>query len=202
MPNLKTASNRANQKYNSNKPNAAAVASLGTLKSAFDEEAILTSIEEAIGNFIERVINNIDKAVGKTGEPLMNTGNITNIQAIKSETGWKIVAPPYFDYQSKGVSGTKKAVPNSPYRFSGSKKTVNIDSVKEWIQQRGIIFEGMTQDQTAFLIAKSIYEKGITAKNLWEDEVELLKKEINIQIAEQIKNSFTLSTSRKNIKLS
>lgn len=198
MPTLRQASQKANAKYN--KPNASAIAGLGVSKSQFDTDSLLSSLEVAIGDFINRVINNIDTAVGSTGDPLINTGDITNISAEQTDNGWQIKAPIHLDFQSKGVSGTERNIPNSPYRFSGSKKSVNLDAIKLWIRQRGIVYEGQTEDQTAFLIGRSIYKKGIDAKNLWEGEVEQLRKDIGDEIANQIAGSFQ-SNIKKDIKI-
>jgi len=200
MPSLKQASQKANAKYNANKPNAAAVAGIGTPKLNVDTDSLLTSMEVAIGEFINRVIINIDKAVGKTGEPLINTGDITNISAEQTANGWEIKAPAQLDFQSKGVSGTQRQIPNSPYRFSGSKKAVNLDAIKLWVQQRGIVYEGLTQEQTIFLIARAIYKNGIEPKNLWENEIDKLKDDIGEGIANQIAASFT-NTKTKTIKI-
>ena len=196
---LKQASNKANAKRKK-ADYANFLSGIGQQKVQFDKDTLLDTLEFSIGEFINRVINNIDAAVGKTGDPLLNTGAITNISAEKDDNGWQIKAPPHLDFQSKGVSGTKKQVPNSPYKFSGSKKAINLDAVRLWVKQRGIVWEGMTEDQVVFLIAKSIYEQGIEAKNLWEKEVEKLRKDIGDQIAEQIANSFS-NTIKKDIKI-
>ena len=201
MPTLKQASQKANAKYNSNKPNAGAVGSIGVSKLQVDTGDLLSSMEVAIGDFISRFINNIDAAVGKTGEPLINTGDITNITAEQTDDGWQIKAPFQLDIQSKGVSGTERVIANTPYKFSGSKKAVNIDAIKVWIRQRGIQYEGLTEDQTAFLIARSIYKQGIDPKNLWEKEIEQLKEEIGEQIANQIAESISNKPIVKDIKI-
>lgn len=200
MPSLKNASNKANAKKKK-ADYANFLSGLGKSKIEFDKDAILDAIEGSIGEFITRVINNIDKAVGSTGEPLINTGDITNISAEKTENGWRIVAPPQLDFQSKGISGTERSVPNSPYKFSGSKKAVNLDSVRLWVRQRGIKYEGMTEEQTVFLISRSIYKKGIDPKNLWEGEVSKLQEDIGKEIANQIAASFSNNSIKKDIKI-
>lgn len=200
MPSLKQASQKANSKYNANKPNAAAVSAAGVSKLSVDTGDLLSSMETSIGDFIARVINNIDAAVGKTGDPILNTGNITNISAEQTDSGWQIKAPIYLDFQSKGVSGTERVIPNTPYKFSGSKKAVNLDAVKLWVQQRGIRFEGVSEDSTVFLIARSIYKQGIDPKNLWEKEVQQLQEEVGEQIANQIAQSFS-GTRKKDVKI-
>ena len=198
MPTLKQASTRAATKYNANKPGAPIG---GQSKADFDTGDALDSIETAIGDFIARVIENISNATGKTGEPLINTGDITNISAEKTDKGWVIKAPPQLDWQSKGISGTERKIPGSPYAFSGSKKSVNLDAIKTWIAQRGIVFEGVSEDSTAFLIGRSIYRNGIDAKNLWEGEVQKLADEAGQAIADAIAASVGNKQTTKDVKI-
>jgi hypothetical protein len=198
MPTLKQASNRAATKYNSNKAGAPIG---GQSKYDFDTGDALDNIETAIGDFIARVIGNIDQATGKTGEPLINTGDITNISAERTDSGWEIKAPPQLDWQSKGISGTERKIPGSPYAFSGSKKSVNLDAIKAWIASRGIIFEGVSEDSTAFLIGRSIYRNGIDAKNLWEGEVEQLADEAGKAVADAIASSIGNRTTQTDVKI-
>jgi hypothetical protein len=198
MPTLKQASNRATTKYNAAKPGAPTG---GRAKSDFDTGEALDQIETAIGDFIARVIDNIDQATGKTGEPLINTGDITNISAERTDSGWQIKAPPQLDWQSKGISGTERKIPGSPYAFSGSKKSVNLDAIKAWIQSRGIVFEGVSEDSTAFLIGRSIYRKGIDAKNLWEGEVAKLAEDAGQSIADAIAASIANRTTTQDVTI-
>lgn len=200
MPNLKQASSTAKAKYNSKKPNSSILSQLGTSKLSVDTSTLLDSMQVAIGEFIDRVLQNIDAAVGKTGAPLINTGEITNITAEETKNGWVIKAPKQLDYQSKGVSGTERRIPNSPYAFSGSKKSVNLDAIKIWVKSRGIAFENMTEDQTAFIIARSIYKNGIDPKNLWEKEIDKLKEDIGEEVANQIAASISVPAT-KDIKI-
>lgn len=193
MPTLKQASDKAKAKF---------VQQLagGVSKTEVDTDSLLDSMEVAIGDFISRIIDNIDRAVGKTGEPLINTGEITNISAEKEGNTWVIRAPRQFFYQSEGVSGTETKY-NTPYAFSGNSQAVNVDSIKTWIRQRGIKFEGVSEDSTAFLIARSVYKNGIKPKNLWKDEVDKLVDDAGEAVANQIVNSIQRGPLEKSIKI-
>jgi len=199
MATLKQASSRAKAKYK--KPDPSILAGLGTAKATFDATDAISAAEQAIGEFIERVLENINQAVGKTGDPLINTGEITNISAEKTDTGWVIKAPPHLDWQSKGISGTERKIPGSPYSFSGSKKSVNLTAIKQWIASRGIVFEGVSEDSTAFLIGRSIYRNGIDAKNLWEGEVAKLASDAGLAIAEGLAESIGNRDITKDVKI-
>ncbi len=63
----------------------------------------------------------------------------------------------YGEFVDEGVKGAKdnQVSSKSPYRFSGSKKTVPVDKIKGWCSRRGL------SEKLAYVIAKSVYEKGI-----------------------------------------
>lgn len=74
----------------------------------------------------------------------------------------------YLDQGVKGAVSSAKA-PNSPFRFgSGTGKKGGLtNGMKKWVRARKIRFRDretnkvMTYDQTAFLITRSIYRKGM-----------------------------------------
>jgi hypothetical protein len=83
---------------------------------------------------------------------------------------------PYGDFQDKGVRGTDASPINtakSPFRFgkskgSGKKQGGLSDSINKWVRARRFQFRDkkgkfMSYDSTAFLVARSIYRKGIPA---------------------------------------
>tara|TARA_X000001382_G_scaffold122439_1_gene105416 strand:- start:303 stop:836 length:534 start_codon:yes stop_codon:yes gene_type:complete len=77
----------------------------------------------------------------------------------------------YGKFQDRGVKGKTSSAkaPNSPYRFgTGSGKKGGLrKGIREWVQRRGIQFRDkksgrfLSYDSTAFLISRSIYQKGI-----------------------------------------
>lgn len=101
-------------------------------------------------------------------------------EADASKTGASFSASlsmlPYGDFQDKGVRGTDASpinTANSPFRFGKSKgkgKTQGglSDSINKWVRARRFQFRDkkgkfMSYDSTAFLVARSIYRKGIPA---------------------------------------
>lgn len=166
MPkNLSSASKAAISKANALK--AASIG--GTEKSKYSFE--LSDVEKAIGEFIERVVENINK------KDVIDTGNITNITAEDTGKGFQIIAPAYLDFQSKGVNGTE-VNHNSPYSFKdGPENAPSPKALESWSERRGL---------NAFAVSKSIQKKGITPKNLWEGEVEKLADDVGEEIANSI----------------
>ena len=63
----------------------------------------------------------------------------------------------YGRFVDEGVKGAKdnKVSNKAPYKFSGRKKTVPVDNIKSWCNKRGL------SEKLAYIIAKSVYEKGI-----------------------------------------
>lgn len=66
----------------------------------------------------------------------------------------------YGEFLDKGVHGTDSSYiknANSPYKYSGKFKSIPVEPIKKWCKRRGI------SDKLAFVIARSIYKKGIEA---------------------------------------
>ncbi len=98
-------------------------------------------------------------------------------EADASQTGASFSASlsmlPYGDFQDKGVKGknsTPQGTQGSPYRFgSGTGKKGGLtEAINKWVKARRFQFRDdkgkfMSYDSTAFLVARSIYRKGIPA---------------------------------------
>jgi len=77
----------------------------------------------------------------------------------------------YGEFQDKGVKGKSSSskAPNSPFRFgSGTGKKGGLtNGILEWVKARRFQFKDresgkfMSYESTAFLITRSIYQKGI-----------------------------------------
>ena len=106
----------------------------------------------------------------------------------------------YGDFIDKGVKGSKSTYAesrNSPYKYSGTKKMIPTKALDQWVIKRKL--KGIRDDKGRFIprktlkyiIAKSIYQKGIKAtlfftkpferayENLPEDLMEAFAKDIN-----------------------
>ena len=89
----------------------------------------------------------------------------------------------YGEFQDKGVKGVSSSAkaPNSPYRFgSGSGRKGGLtQGINQWVKDRGFQFRDkesarfMSYEQTAFLITRSIYNKGIEASRFFSKPFEV-----------------------------
>lgn len=101
---------------------------------------------EAIG-YITKILAENDKQV---------TGNLIkslDFKVIKDVDGFflQILAAPYFKYVDEG---------RKPGRMPP------IKPIQKWADRRGIKFKNMSEQQTAFVIARSIGKKGIKPLNI------------------------------------
>lgn len=94
----------------------------------------------------------------------------------------------YGEYQDLGVKGktSDDRAPNSPFRFGSKKGKAGglIEGIKEWVKNRRFQFRDidlktgkstgrfLSYEQTAFLITRSIYHKGITATRFFSKPFE------------------------------
>lgn len=104
----------------------------------------------------------------------------------------------YGKFVDEGVKGSKSNYienSKSPYQFSGRKKSVPVKPIEEWCRKKGI------SEKLAFIIAKSIYEKGIKASHFFTKPLEKREKGVMRQyhkaIADDISNNFANQIARK-----
>lgn len=113
---------------------------------------------------------------------------------------------PYGSFMDLGVRGSKSnyiANRNSPYKFSGNKKSIPPQALDKWLVRKGIAprdKEGRFIDRKTikFLIARSIYEKGIEARKYFtkpfEDNYEKLPSDVVDAFGLDIDEFFELTT--------
>jgi hypothetical protein len=89
----------------------------------------------------------------------------------------------YGEFQDKGVKGVSSSAkaPNSPYRFgSGTGRKGGLtEGINQWVKDRRFQFKDnetgrfMSYEQTAFIITRSIYQKGIEASRFFSKPFEV-----------------------------
>lgn len=111
-------------------------------------------------------------------------------QSIKGETftgknsiGIYFEMEDYGEFQDKGVKGLSSSAkaPNSPYRFgSGTGRKGGLtEGIRQWVKDRRFQFRDnvsgrfMSYEQTAFIITRSIYHKGIEATRFFSKPFEV-----------------------------
>lgn len=94
---------------------------------------------------------------------------------------------PFIDEGVKGSKSTYYESRNSPFKYTGAKKTINTKSLDQWLVRKKLAprdKEGkfITRKSLKFIIGKSIYEKGIRARRFFtptfKEEFEKLNQDV------------------------
>jgi hypothetical protein len=148
------------------------------------------------------------------------TGNLYNSLQYEIEVGpnslalrWKMdELAPYWKFQDYGVQGKSSSskAPNSPFRFgTGSGMAGGLSrAIEEWVAARRFQFRDkkgkfLSYDATAFLVSRSIYNKGIKTTSFFTRPFQLkfeqLPKEIATAFALDLKDflRFTLQNQKE-----
>jgi hypothetical protein len=132
------------------------------------------ALQEELNKFAKYVIqqsrSNLSKSDKNVSKELYNSlGYNVEVTTKGAELGFSMEQ--YGEFQDKGVRGKSSSAkaPNSPFRFgSGTGKKGGLtNSIDKWVRRRGIQFKDrksgrfLSYQSTAFLISRSIYQKGI-----------------------------------------
>ena len=132
------------------------------------------ALQEELNKFAKYVIqqsrSNLSKSGKNVSKELYNSlGYNVEVTDKGAELGFSMEQ--YGEFQDKGVRGKSSSAkaPNSPFRFgSGTGKKGGLtNSINKWVKRRGIQFKDrksgrfLSYQSTAFLISRSIYQKGI-----------------------------------------
>lgn len=161
--------------------NVAKLDGLGKGKDLFTTGEGLNLIETICGQFIQRVIDNINQA------DIIDTGSITDITIVPTDKGVNIEANPHLIYQSRGVSGTEVKY-DTPHSYKD--KMPPVDVLKDWMKKKGI------PEEAAFAIAKTIQKKGLKPHDLYEKEIPKLLDDLQKAI-----NDFMIQYINQNINI-
>lgn len=165
----------------------------------------IMSVKESLEGFGKRVVQQSKSNLSKLHKH--DTGKLYNsiaykVTVHKNSFSLSIVMEDYGAFIDKGVKGkTSSALaPSSPFRFgtgTGAKGGLT-DATIGWVQRRRIQFKDRktgkfyTYKQTAFVIARSIYNKGIKTTNFmtkpFENEFKKLPKQIIDDYALTVEN--------------
>lgn len=180
------------------------MSSLGSNKSDFDTN-IKQGVEAAIGDFIQRVKDNIDKA------DLPVTGAISDIRVKSDGNEISIVANKHLVFVSRGVNGTKESRYNTPHKYTDKMPPVYV--FEDWIRRRnlnlrdeeqfgkkGQPFKELTDEQkirkAAWGMAKHRFYYGVAPKDIYEKEIPKLVEDVKIYVKE-----FAIPYIRQNIDI-
>lgn len=108
---------------------------------------------------------------GKKASGALHRSIQYDLEVSKNSFSLSFLMEEYGQYQDKGVKGKRSSsrAPKSPFRFGSGrgKKGGLTKGIDKWVRLKGIQFRDkksgrfMSYDSTAFLIRRSIYNKGI-----------------------------------------
>ncbi|QDP67577.1 MAG: hypothetical protein GOVbin568_16 [Prokaryotic dsDNA virus sp.] len=123
---------------------------------------------------------------GKTKDSL---GYFLNVD--RGTVDLKFLGAPHTNIVDKGIRGSKSAAkaPRSPFKFTGSKKAVNLGAIDKWVVRKGL--DGVRDEKgrfiprktMVFLVARKIYLFGIEPTNFFTDALSQTIKGLPKQIA-------------------
>jgi hypothetical protein len=113
--NLNTAS-----KKSQNASKVAMLGALGSDKSEFINAEMMSEAELAVGDFIIRVKENMDKA------DLIVTGSISNLRIEVIDKKINIVGNPWILYQDRGVNGSEQKLYNTPHSYTDKRPPADV----------------------------------------------------------------------------
>lgn len=104
----------------------------------------------------------------------------------------------YGKFLDEGVKGSKSSYPKSmlsPNKFRNGKKSVPVGPIRKWLNAKGL------DQKLAFIISKSIYEKGIEKTGFFERAFDKRRKitfrAYHHAIADDIANNFANKITKK-----
>jgi hypothetical protein len=171
--------------------------------------------QEALKTFAETVVKESKKIARQkfkntTGNLEGSIGYVLNVYENSFNLEFTLAADkdgvPYGSFVDLGVRGSKSNYPanrNSPYKFSGNKKSIPPQSLDKWLVRKKLAprdNQGRFIDRRSikFLIARSIYEKGIEARKYFtkpfEDNFNKLPNDVVDAFGLDIDEFFELTT--------
>jgi hypothetical protein len=157
------------------------------------------NIEATLNKFgkyvVQQAKSNLSKKGKNVSKELYNSISY-DVNVSKEGTSFSFVLKmeDYGEFQDKGVKGKSSSAkaPESPFRFgSGKGKKGGLrESIPKWVRAKRFQFRDrktgkfMSYDSTAFLIARSIYQKGIAPSNFYSRPFGLAFKQLPPEIVE------------------
>lgn len=172
----------------------AQAAALGTAKSEFQFADELSALQQACGDFINRVQQNLQSA-GK-----MVSGSSSNVQLQPKQDGITIILPPSIVFIDKGVNGSVTKQYDTPFTYRD--KMPPVSEILDWMKRRNINtrnnekysrrpadFRDTGDDEkamqrAAYAIAVNIKKHGMAPVKVYSNEIPQLVEDVRRNIAE------------------
>jgi len=135
---------------------------------------MLTNVEKELKNFAKYVVTKSRmnlKSSDKNSSGSLSRSLDSNVKVSKNSFQLEFIMEEYGIFQDKGVKGKSSSskAPNSPFKFGTGtgRKGGLTEGINKWVKRKKFQFRDkksgrfLSYDSTAFLISRSIYNKGI-----------------------------------------
>ncbi len=181
--------------------------SLGTNAGEFVQQEGMTAIENACGEFIDRVQANIESHPN-----MITTGGISDITLVSKDGGIEIHANKQLIFQDRGVNGSVVQLYDTPHAYSNKKPP--IAAFVEWIKKKKSFltdkndyhrkydktdsgkerpFKELTEEQkitnAAYAVREKVFQEGFAPKNLYSKELPKLISDVEKELANFVMQS-------------
>ena len=161
---------------------------------------MLSNVEKELKNFAKYVVTKA--RINLRGSDKNSSGKLaksldSNVKVSKNSFQLAFLMEEYGVFQDKGVRGKSSSAkaPNSPFKFgSGTGKKGGLsEGINNWVKRKRFQFRDkksgrfLSYDSTAFLISRSIYQKGIAPSLFFTKPFEKAFKGLNKDLVEAYK---------------
>ena len=161
---------------------------------------MLSNVEKELKNFAKYVVTKA--RVNLRGSDKNSSGKLaksldSDVKVSKNSFQLAFMMEDYGVFQDKGVRGKSSSAkaPNSPFKFgSGTGKKGGLsEGINKWVKRKRFQFRDkksgrfLSYDSTAFLISRSIYQKGIAPSLFFTKPFEKAFKGLNKELVEAYK---------------
>ena len=161
---------------------------------------MLKNVQQELNRFAKYVIeesrNNLRKKKAKSSNKLYDSLD-HKLNVSPNSFGLKFLMEEYGLFQDKGVKGktSSNKAPNSPFKFGSGrgKKGGLTEGINKWVKRKRFQFRDrktgrfLSYESTAFLITRSIYNKGIKPSLFFTKPFEKAFKNLDKDIIEAYK---------------
>ena len=161
---------------------------------------MLSNVEKELKNFAKYVVTKA--RINLRGSDKNSSGKLaksldSNVKVSKNSFELSFLMEEYGVFQDKGVRGKSSSAkaPNSPFKFgSGTGRKGGLsEGINKWVKRKRFQFRDkksgrfLSYDSTAFLISRSIYQKGIAPSLFFTKPFEKAFKGLNKDLVEAYK---------------
>ena len=161
---------------------------------------MLSNVEKELKNFAKYVVTKSRmnlRSSDKNSSGSLSKSLDSDVKVSKNSFQLAFMMEEYGVYQDKGVRGKSSSskAPNSPFKFgSGTGRKGGLtEGINKWVKRKRFQFRDkksgkfLSYDSTAFLISRSIYQKGIAPSLFFTKPFEKAFKGLNKDLVEAYK---------------